>query len=330
MEEQFLFAQIHDALDIPTPPGAFERLRTELTKKPVRPRPWPVLQMRTSSMGFRLAAGLAIVAIAVAAAAALVVIHNGSSNISPAGSRMSIQAYKAMITKDYVDPNRAWVAPCDETQHSGCGQDAERSLPLLQAWLNDLDKSRPPVRFAFVHAEMQLQLAQSITGLHALDADSRAHDGAAMTRDYVVASYGAAWVQIIVPAIVASQQVDSATYTALVKSETRTLDACGAACGFTATSSNCLHSSGVTCSDYFYWVAQSFASYQADVLRKAAPGSLSEDESRLQADFGAANSILLTMNLAVAAADQEGFNAGIAQLKRAVTQVDLDAAKITG
>ena len=330
MEEQFLFAQIHDALDVPTPPGAFERLRSQLTKKPVQPRRWPVFQMRTSDMRFRLAAGLAIVAIAVAAAAAVLAEHNASNNVSPAGSRMSIQAYKDMISHDYVDPNTAWVAPCDETQHSGCAADAERSLPLLQAWLNDLNKSTPPARLASVHAEMQRHLTQSITGLHALDADSRAHDNAAMTHDYDVASYGAAWVQIIVPAIEVSRQVDAATYIALVRSETKTLDTCGAACGFTATSSDCTHSTGVTCMDYFYWVGQSFASYQADVLKKAAPGSLSADESRLQADFADADAILLTMNLAVAAGDQQGFNAGIAQLKRVVTQIDLDSARITG
>ena len=281
-------------------------------------------------MRFRLAAGLAIVAIAVAAAAAVLAVHNASNNVSPAGSRMSVQAYQKMMSHDYVDPNTSWVAPCDEAQHSGCGVDAERSLPLLQAWLNDLNKWTPPARFASVHAEMERHLAQSITGLHALDADSRARDNAAMTHDYDVASYGAAWVQILVPAIEASQQVDVTTYTALVRSETKTLDACGAACGFTTTSSDCTHSSGVTCGDYFYWVAQSFASYQADLLKKAAPGSLSGEESRLHADFADADAILLTMNLAVAAGDQEGFNAGIAQLKREVTQIDLDSARITG
>jgi hypothetical protein len=328
MDEQLMFTRIHDALDIQPPAGAYERLRTELMKKPVRPRVWPVLNTRWTSMSFRLAAGLAILAIAAATAAAIIAIHNGSGNSSPAGSRMSIQAYQKMIADDAVDPNVAWSSPCDERIHSGCVADANRSIPPLQKWLGDLNRSNPPARFEILDAEMRQHLTQSITALHALLVDSQAKDDAAMTRDYIVALYGVEWTSVVIPGIEASNQVDASTYKALVDSETRTLDACGGACGFSTTSTSCVTSSGLRCLDYFDWVAQSFASYQADLVRKAAPDSLAAKDSRLQGDLAQADSVLLVMRLAVAANDQVGFNSGIQQLERILLELNRNADAI--
>jgi hypothetical protein len=84
MEEQFLFDRIHDALDIEPPAGAYERLRTSLTREPASPHKWPALQTRWSRMGFRFTAGVALVALAVAITAAIFAIHSASSNSAPA------------------------------------------------------------------------------------------------------------------------------------------------------------------------------------------------------------------------------------------------------
>jgi hypothetical protein len=84
MEEQFLFDRIHDALDIEPPAGASERLRTSLIRNPVRPYRSPALQTRWSKMGFRFAAGVALVALGAAITAAFFAIHSAPSNIAPA------------------------------------------------------------------------------------------------------------------------------------------------------------------------------------------------------------------------------------------------------
>jgi hypothetical protein len=326
MEERYLFDRIHDALDIEPPAGSYERLRLALNKKPVNPRLWPALPMRWSNMSVRVAAGIALVALAAATAAAIIAVHNASTNNSPAGSRMSIAAYQQMISRDWVDPNVVWSNPCDETVHTGCMADATRSIPMLQKWLDDLDKSTPPTRFAMVDAEMRQHLAQSIAALNALNADARAKDDAAMTRDFIVAVYGAEWTSTVVPAIPQSQEVSSAIYIELVRSEAATLDACGAACGLTETAASCVNSSGIRCVDYHDTLAYHLASYQADVIRKAPPSSLSARAEALQRDFAQADAVLITMRVAVAAKDQSGFNSGIARLKPILTQLDRDAA----
>jgi len=80
MEEQFLFHRVHDALDIESPAGAYERLRAALAREPVTPRGWPALQTRWTKMGFRFTAGVALVALAVAISSAILAIHSASDN----------------------------------------------------------------------------------------------------------------------------------------------------------------------------------------------------------------------------------------------------------
>jgi hypothetical protein len=329
-DEGLMFNRIHDALDAPPPAGAYERLRTVLIKKPVRPRWSPALPTRWSDMGFRLAAGLALVALGAAIASAIVAIHSASINTVPATHRMSVGAYQKMIASDALNPPGVWKDPCDENVHTGCEADAARSIPLVQKWLDDITHASTPARFAVLDAELRQHLTQNIAALNSLIVDSRAHDEAAMTRDYIVAVYAAEWTGTVVPGIVNSQQVDAANYVALVRSETSILDACGAACGFTSPSADCMQGHGITCLYYHDTVAESFAGYQSDITKRAAPDSLATKDARLQGDLSRADSVLLTMRLAVAAGDQVGFNAGIQQLRGILAQLDKDAAAITG
>jgi hypothetical protein len=330
MEEQLLFARIHDALDVPTPPGAYERLRMELTKKAVRPFRWPALQTRSSNMGFRFAAGLAIVAIAVAAAAAVLAIHNSTNNTSPAGPRMSIQAYQQMVANDNASALAAYSSPCDLGKHSGCGADATRAMPVVQRWINDVSRPDIPTRFVVISAEMRQHLIQNLAAQRELLAASQANDVPAMDRAYNDALYAVYWTGVVIPAITASHQVDATRYAALVGSEIRTLDGCGAACGFTPASATCAKGDGIICQYYFLTVANSFASFQADLIKEAAPSSLAAKDAKIQSDFTQADAVMIAAYPAVVVNDQAAFNSAIAQLERVKTQLDQDAAKITG
>ncbi len=333
MEEQLLFTRVHDALDVPMPPGAYERLRTNLTKKPVRRFRWPALQTRWSNMSFRLAAGLAIVAIVAAAAAAAVAIHNSQSNLSPAGSRMSIEAYQKMIAADSPDPNVVWNLPCNDTVHTGCEKDASRSLPLIRKWLKDLQGARTPVRFTVVDVEMRHHLEQNIGALNALVADSQAHDDQAMTRDYVLAVYAVDWTGTVLPQIAKSQQVKEAGYRNIVATfRQHAIDICLASCTMFASkdAASCTTNGGVSCLSLFDDVASNFALFAGALVQDAAPPSLGALDSHLENDLAAADDILLTMRIAVASGDQAGINAGISQLRRATAAIERDAAAITG
>src|SRR2546423_117330 len=115
MQEDLMFDRIHDALEIEPPNGAYERLRIALNQKPVMPYRWPAFQTRWSKVGFRLVAAVAMVALAVALFAAALAIRSASSNQVPAGSGMSIPAYKNMGGSDNAVAAAARADPCDTT-----------------------------------------------------------------------------------------------------------------------------------------------------------------------------------------------------------------------
>lgn len=332
MEEQFLFTHIHEALDIPTPPGAYERLRSELTKKPVRPFRWPALQTRWSKMSFRFATGLAIIAIAVAAAAAAVAIHNSTNNTSPAGSRMSIQAYQKMIADDNANASATYSAPCGSGNDSGCGSDAARGIPAIQKWVGDLSRPDIPTRFLVVNAELREVLIQNIGAQKDLLTASQSNDGPGMDRAFTLAVFAVDWTGTVLPSIAGSKQVDAATYVSRVASARKDLKDCLSTCTMLASSDarRCTTSDGVSCLDLFDNTAPHFVQFGATLVQYAAPGSLSSLDTALQNDVAQANAVLMTMRVAVAANDQAGINSGIDQLIRLEAKIDAGAARVTG
>lgn len=335
MEEGLLFDRVHEALDVEMPAGAYERLRVALTRKPVRPYVWPAFQTRWSKMGFKLAAGVAVIAVAAATAAAIIAIHNapGGTSPSPAGPHVSVSAYQQLIARDNPDPNKIWSDPCDESVHTGCGADATRSIPIIQTWIDDLDRTSPPPRFAFVHAEIRQHLAQNLAALKALLADSQSGDQVAMTRDFVVAVYAPDWLGTVVPGIMGSQQLTASGYrntTALWLQHSITL--CLSTCTLLESpdAKTCASNGGIPCFQMFDEVASTYASFITGLVQNAAPDSLSAKDARLQGDMAQADAVLLTMRLAVAANDQVGINAGVAQLKSITVHIEQDAVAITG
>lgn len=332
MQDDAMFDRIHDALDIEAPAGAYERLRIALTKKPARSRRWPALSMRWSKMGFRVATGLAILAIAVAAGAAALAIHNAGSNNSPAGSRMSIQAYQKLVDDDNAIAGATYEGPCDVGVRSGCSGDAMRGIPAVQKWLNDLSRPDIPTRFAVVNAEMRQQLMANLTAQNDLLSASQKGDGHAMDRAFISAIYAVNWTGTVVPAIDASKQVSATVYTNTVAGQKASLDSCLTNCPLLASSQarTCATNGGVPCVQMFDEVAMHYAVFAGALVQYAAPDSLATKDLRLQTDLASANSVLITMRLAVAANDQAGINSAIDQLIRLTAQIDQDAVQITG
>lgn len=333
MEEQLMFTRVHEALDTPMPPGAYERLRSELTNKPVRPFRWPALKMRYSSMGFRLAAGLVVVAIAVAAAAAAVAIHNSTNSVTPAGSRMSIQAYQKMINQDSPDPVVVYSAPCGSGNDSGCSADAARGIPLIQKWLDDISRSDIPLRFVVINSEMRQVLIQNIAAQKDLLAASQAHDGPGIDRAFTLAVYAPDWTGTVLPGIAASKQVDAGVYRGSVLAAVVALNSCVSNfCSMLVSpeARTCTTNGGASCLQMFDEVAVKFIAFSTALVQDAAPESLSTVDIRLQNDLAAAGAVLRTLRAAVANNDQAGINSGLDQLIRLVPRIDADAGKITG
>ena len=327
MEEQLMFTRIHDALDVPMPPGAYERLRTNLTKKPVRPFRWPALQTRWSMMSFRFAAGLVIVAIAVAAAAAAIAIHD---NVSPAGSVMPTGEYQAMVRSDWVRANGA-LEPCQSTTPGGCAAKATHALTPVQLWLDDLNRAHTPRQFVNVDAEMRAHLAQEIGALRFAVTATREGNAAGVDGAFERVGYTHDWTTVIVDAIVVSRSATEAQYRNAVRSAKASFDNCFLCEAVVQMkTSDCSSLPVSSCFELFDAVAANVADIQAAVVANLAPASDAAADHRLQVDLTRADAELIAMKLDVANRDVLTFAAALTRLQAIVKQIDADAAQITG
>ena len=328
MDEKILFDRMHEALDIDPRPGAYERLRIALADSPAKPHRRPVLRMGGSKMGFRIAAGLAVIALAAAIAAAFIAAHNATTGSVPAGSGQTIQAYQRLVGVDDINANDTWSAPCDTSTHTGCKDDATRALVALQQWLDDLNRSEPPARFLVVDAQLRSHITASISGLNALLAANRANDPNGMDRAYELAAAGRFWTDAVIPSIVSSQQVNSVLYTTSVRAQSNALASCTNCQILVAQGQiDCLQLQATICPELDETASQ-IARFQSTLAELAAPSSLSVRDARLQQDLAQADSALIAMRAALSTGNQAGFDAGRNTVRTALAAVSQDVAAI--
>jgi hypothetical protein len=329
MDEQALVDRIHDALDVEPRQGAYERLRIALEKTQAKPQTWPMFATRWSRMSFRLAAGLALIALTIAVIAALMVTHRSPTGGVPAGSGRSVAEYQKMISADYATAAATWSSPCDTTVHTGCQADASRAQVALQQWLDDLNRSEPPARFAVVDAQLRAHLSESLTGLNALLAAISAQNPAGIDRAYEVGLDGRQWTDAAVSGIQSSQQTDAAAYTASVRLESNALTSCSGCqelAGQTTTA--CAQALAQSCEDLLAQAAIPMSGFQTALVEVAAPASLSAKDAQLQQDLALADTALIAMNETWLAGDSAGFDAGRTALQRALAAVNRDTASV--
>ncbi|HET7420682.1 MAG TPA: hypothetical protein VFL27_09895, partial [Candidatus Dormibacteraeota bacterium] len=243
--------------------------------------------------------------------------------------RASIGAYQKMIEADYKSAAVVWNSHCDIGFHTGCGTDAARAIPVIQGWLDDLNRTATPPRFAFVDAELRDQLTQNLSAEQDLVAAAEADDGTAMDTAYIVSVYAINWTGVIVPAILGSRQVNAALYASSVSEHRADLDFCVLTCVLLITQQDCtLGNIEHPCYDLIGDVAVRFTNFEAKLVQEAAPDSLATRDSQLQADLVQANRILLTWRRAIGASDQAAVDAGVGQIKAIILKIDRDADSI--
>jgi len=99
MDERAVFDRFHDALELEPRPGAYERFRADFTNPSVAANRRPVFQLRFSRMGLRVAAALAVVAIAIALVAGYVATHRSTSQV-PATHTQTVTTSPAAHSMD--------------------------------------------------------------------------------------------------------------------------------------------------------------------------------------------------------------------------------------
>jgi hypothetical protein len=273
---------------------------------------------------------MTVVVLVIAAAAAFLVTHSVADHDTPADSEHAIAAYKLILLDDY---NKIPATPiesiCSGNEFAACDADVSLRIGVVNQIQNDLYRFEPPARFAVAVAQMRRHNALQISRLNAVLAASRAQDAAGMDRSVAAVVSGRPWMDAMFNSMLSSQQGTVAAYIGSVRDQKQNLDQC-AECQELAGQNqiSCAGGQAPSCQALVDSAAARVMSFQNAVVRIAAPSSLATKDYGLQVDLATADTALLTMNEALSAGDQAGFNASRVSFQQAAAAVDVDAVDI--
>jgi hypothetical protein len=249
---------------------------------------------------------------------------------APAGQDHAIKQYQLMTGAD-LQRLANTQAPCLTWADAVCLGQVFTKTAALQWWLDDLNRSQPPARFAAVDTLMRRHLTLALSAQANVLTAWRARDAKA----YIAASdaSGNETEPLAHEAvtIIDSRQATIAQYKSFIRSDMTYLLACGG-CELLMRQDQvvCDASRTQACVDKFAALRLQLETFVSDLAFAFAPDSLSAEDAKLQADLMAADVALDGMESAASGRDQVGLQAGHDQLLKALRGVDADAADIAG
>ena len=326
-----LKAELGRALDEVLPPvpwleaAVTDDLRKRRSRKSVDRSPGMQQRSRWSpGPAMQFAAGLLVLALAAAAVVTMVELRNREPQTAPAGS-LSIEAYQNMVKLDDGQLIVSRDKGCNDLQ-SVCPAPPRPITIALQRWLDDLNRSEPPARFALIDAQLRRHVAWALSDVDAVFAAHQAKDQAALDRAYNLGQQG--WLDEVTRGIAESHPGTAAAYVASVRAGAQAFGGC-VACQSLASQVDCTVQD-VTCEYETHDAIETIGPFQAALVRVSAPNSLAAQDVRLQNDLAQADTAVLAVADAQLRGDQAAFNAGRLSLQHALPAINADVAGILG
>jgi hypothetical protein len=277
----------------------------------------PLIQLVAAVLIFLLGAATVIVFLELR--------HAGHPYVPAA---LDMKAYQALVNRDDTQLSAAYNDSCSTLQ-STCPAPGHPFLTALQRWLDDLNASEPPSRFAVIDAQLRLHLAANISDVNAVFDAHRAQDQDALDRASFAGNIEAEWLHALAASIVRSQQGTVAVYDAAVQAAQQNLIANPILLALGGAGQvACLGSA--SCQGDVFDARSSVQDFEAAIVRIAAPSSLAAQDALLQRDLAQADSGLTAMANADLSGGQPAFNSGRAALQRALPAVEADIVGILG
>lgn len=332
--ERALRIEFRQALDEVLPPAPWleAAVREDLGKRranrsvdrgPGKPR------MASPRNAMTLVAAVLIVLLAGTAVVTFIELRYNAQQTTPAGS-LTVQAYQAMVSRDNGELIIAGSDDCSTLQ-SACPGAKRADLAAMQSWLNDLDRSAPPTRFALIDAQLRRHLATNISETNAIFAAYQAQDQSGLERINYATQIGAGWLEAVAMGIGSSQQGTVAAYTASVRVGEQNLSSC-TSCQSLRLSDPivCTGDPAMSCLYEIFYAESVIGQFEASLVRVVAPDAMTAADALLQEDLASADMALITSTAAVLTGDQAGFDAGRQLLRQAQPAINADIAAIVG
>jgi hypothetical protein len=335
--ERALRTELRRALDdvLPSAPWLESAVVEDLRTRRARGRPdrgdskFPYRRAGWTRSAMQLAAAALIVLMASIALVTFIDLRNNPQQSTPADV-LRVQTYQATVSRDNGELIIAQSADCSTLQ-SPCPGAKGQNLAALQRWLDDLNRSAPPTRFAVIDAQLRLNLAANISETDAVIAAYQANDPMALERTNYATQIGATWLDDVAAGIGSSRQGTGAAYVASVRVGKQNLASC-TSCQALRSSDPivCTGDAAMSCMYQIFYAESVIGEFEASLVRVAAPDSMTATDALLQDDLATADMALLSSTAAALAGDQAGFDAGRLSLRQAQPAIDAALAGILG
>src|ERR1700694_942254 len=204
-----------------------------------------------------------------------------------------------MVASDVQHVAAASAPACNTTQDSSCPAAIAALTSAAQHWLDDLDRSHAPARFAPMEAEIRRNLTLILGDLNTMLVAFRAHDQQQLD---AARNHGAAVDGLLQDegnAIANAHQGTTAEYPALVRAQVSVLHDCGL-CQVTISQRDADCTSDMQrCSVNLDTTLLTVEQIQVALVRAYAPDQLAGKEARLQEDLTSADAALIKMTAAL-------------------------------
>jgi hypothetical protein len=280
----------------------------------------------------QLVAGVLVVVLAVAAVVAFVAMRYRAPQIAPAGA-LSIEAYQELVNRDVnrLDSAGAGDYTSCKTLQSICPALWKPVLTAHQEWLNDLNRSEPPAKFAVIDGQLRRHLVAAISDINVVLAAYQARDQNRMDYAEYASQRQGDWIDVVARSIVKWRVATAPAYVDSVRAAKQKLDACQDCQQLASTSQlDCAGLLASPCDGDVAFAKSAIEAFEAAVVRVAAPPSMAAQDARLQNDLAQADSGVLAMANAEVAGDPAAFNGGRLLLQQAVPAINADVTGIVG
>lgn len=296
----------------------------------------PAVLSRPTGLGRRTewAVGIAAILIAAIVIGTFVYIRTvaGLHNMAPAVPDPSIKQYQAMIAADQPRTLNFLEMQCtvNPPESTACADAAAVAIRGMQPWLDHLNQSRPPARFAAIDGRMRHHLVLVIADLRAVIAANRATDVSGAATAVSSAQGERDTLNRESFAVILSDKMTVDSYSGVVRLDNSNLLACDLCRKLASPSQlSCQAAQTQSCSDEIAAMRLQVETFQDDLVRNLAPASLAAKDAKLQADLLVADVALDAMDAALSAGDQSQLASSQNTLRGALGRAAADASNIT-
>jgi hypothetical protein len=302
MDERVLFELFHDALAIEPRPGSYERMRIALTTYPVPLKRLPVFRMRWTKVGFRTAAALTAVVLAIALVAAFLLTRHGPVADVPAGQDRGVVAYQAMFQSDYHTLVDSTSNHCNTIEDQDCEAAAKQVTATAQQWIDHLESFRTPSRYAVLDLQLRYHLREVIVELNAAVAFQKAHDEKGFRLAMNGAYYERGWIDTPVNLVAADTGKQAASYEDAFSLSKQILSKCingapvsGGPCAKVTQQPSCLGIYAELCQSYVQDSQTQMLIMMVALTQSPAPPDKAAKSAKLQTYLAQADTALLAI-----------------------------------